>query len=244
MRQWSDKRLKALIAFKLDQQPIFRNLSVITRDLGFEYWCYTVIDPHHMDAVLILHTNLPDDWIGEYAAGDFFAQDPRRHHGLASLRPLHWQPALFACAPQLWHAMCEINVTQGMSQACHHGSGLVAILCLCRSATLKLGRNEFNDKVDKVLSLANQLTVASVERIGNDRSLQLQSEVTAPLTRRQVAILQKTAEGLTAADIAEVMSLSERTVQFHISRVIARLDVPNKTAAVVQAIKRGLFDPP
>jgi LuxR family transcriptional regulator len=57
-------------------------------------------------------------------------------------------------------------------------------------------------------------------------------------------VLEKTAAGHTAGHIAIDLFLSERTVQFHISSAITKLEVSNKTAAVAQAILLGLIEWP
>lgn len=240
MRHWNETRLTALSTFNHLSEPLFCNLPAIIRDLGFDFWCYIVLDPFQSGKVLLLNTNWPALQVEAYLKHRLYIHDPRLAHGLSSLQALHWKPSLFAQSPSLWQSMCDGGGTQGMTQACHHSSGLVAMLCLCR-AQPRLEDPEFEAKVDSVLALAYRLTVASVERIANDEALQAPCcEVTKPLTRREVDILQKTAVGHTAAHIAVDMFLSERTVQFHISRAITKLDVPNKTAAVAQAILLGL----
>lgn len=240
MRHWNSTRLTALSTFNHLNEPFFCNLPSIIRDLGFDYWCYIVLDPFQTSKVLLLNTNSPALQVDSYLKHRLYIHDPRLAHGLSSLQALHWKPSLFAQCQPLWESMGDGAGTQGMTQACHHSSGLVAMLCLCR-AQPQLEDPEFEAKVDSVLALAYRLTVATVERIANDKALQAPCSVmTKPLTSREVDILQKTAVGHTAAHIAVDMFLSERTVQFHISRAITKLDVPNKTAAVAQAILLGL----
>ena len=61
------------------------------------------------------------------------------------------------------------------------------------------------------------------------------------LTERELEVLRWTADGKSAQDIAEILLLSKNTVDFHIRNSINKLDVPNKTAAVVRAVLLGLF---
>lgn len=244
MRHWSDAKRKALTALGMRLEPLFSNLSPVVHDLGFDSWCFAVLDHNPMEPPLLVKTTRADAFVRQYAQQGLYSQDPRLHHGLTSLQPLRWEPALFRAAPQLWQMMREVDVTQGMSQACHHVSGLVALLCLGRSHPV-LEVDEFQSKADMVLSLTNQLTVATVERIANDETLGLTvAEVEKLLTRREITVLEKTAAGYTAGHIAAEMCLSERTVQFHISSAITKLHVPNKTAAVAQAILLELIEWP
>jgi DNA-binding CsgD family transcriptional regulator/pimeloyl-ACP methyl ester carboxylesterase len=61
----------------------------------------------------------------------------------------------------------------------------------------------------------------------------------ASLTARERGILQLLSEGLSNAEIAERLSLSEKTVRNHISNVFDKLGVWTRTQAVVFARDRG-----
>lgn len=55
------------------------------------------------------------------------------------------------------------------------------------------------------------------------------------LTRRQTEVLRRLAAGLSNAQIARDLAVSERTVGKHLENVYARLGVTNRTAAVARA---------
>jgi len=61
------------------------------------------------------------------------------------------------------------------------------------------------------------------------------------LTEREIEILRWSAAGKTAADIAMIIRVKERTVHFHVASAVQKMGVPNKTAAVVQAVLNGMF---
>lgn len=61
------------------------------------------------------------------------------------------------------------------------------------------------------------------------------------LTPREIEILRWSAEGKTAADIAIILSMKERTVHFHVANAVQKMGVSNKMSAVVQAALSGLF---
>jgi len=60
------------------------------------------------------------------------------------------------------------------------------------------------------------------------------------LTPREMDVLRLLAEGLHNREIAERLAINERTVKYHVSAIIAKLEAGNRTAAVMRAIEIGL----
>lgn len=60
------------------------------------------------------------------------------------------------------------------------------------------------------------------------------------LTRRERDVLVLLSQGKTNKEIAVQLSLSEGTVRFHVSNILSKLGVNNRTEAVSQALKQGL----
>ncbi|MBO2460065.1 response regulator [Actinomadura violacea] len=61
------------------------------------------------------------------------------------------------------------------------------------------------------------------------------------LTAREVEVLNAVADGLSNADIGRRLVIAEATVKTHLLRVFAKLDVSDRTRAVVVALERGLI---
>ena len=64
------------------------------------------------------------------------------------------------------------------------------------------------------------------------------------LTKRELEILQLLAPGLTNKEIAQHLSLSPRTVDTHVERVLSKLNATTRTRAVAAAIRTGLVPAP
>ncbi len=64
-----------------------------------------------------------------------------------------------------------------------------------------------------------------------------------PLTPRETEILRLLAGGFTNREISEALFLAEGTVKNHISTVLAKLGVRDRTRAVLRALHLGLLSP-
>jgi len=61
------------------------------------------------------------------------------------------------------------------------------------------------------------------------------------LTRREREVLTWVGRGKTSSEIATILGLSDRTVNFHCERAMKRLGVANRTQAVAKAMAEGLI---
>jgi DNA-binding NarL/FixJ family response regulator len=61
----------------------------------------------------------------------------------------------------------------------------------------------------------------------------------APLTSREIEILDCIARGLSNKEIANELSISGQTVKNHITSILSKLQVNDRTMAVIYAIKKG-----
>jgi DNA-binding NarL/FixJ family response regulator len=62
------------------------------------------------------------------------------------------------------------------------------------------------------------------------------------LTAREVEMLCLIAKGMLAKEIARALSVSEKTVRNHISNIYRKLDIYDRSQAVIYAMKNGLVD--
>ena len=61
----------------------------------------------------------------------------------------------------------------------------------------------------------------------------------APLTERELEILRKVSDGMTNAEIGYALGISAQTVKNHITSILRKLAVNDRTQAVVTALKKG-----
>lgn len=63
------------------------------------------------------------------------------------------------------------------------------------------------------------------------------------LSRREVDIMRLMVSGCTNSQIAEMLCISPGTVKWHVNMILRRLDVRDRTQAVVVALSRGIVEP-
>jgi DNA-binding NarL/FixJ family response regulator len=67
--------------------------------------------------------------------------------------------------------------------------------------------------------------------------------VATPLSERELEVLRLMGRGLSNAEIAATLVISEVTVKSHIGRIFTKLDLRDRAAAIVYAFDRGLVSP-
>ena len=82
-------------------------------------------------------------------------------------------------------------------------------------------------------------TIASklMQELGRSPDLRPAEE---PLTGREVEVLRLVAQGLSNADIAGALSISPPTVRSHVSSILGKLHLANRTQAALYALREGI----
>jgi DNA-binding NarL/FixJ family response regulator len=95
--------------------------------------------------------------------------------------------------------------------------------------------------------LAPSVTRRLVERFAPQRPDQILPAAHANLsglTPRELEVLRLLARGLSNAELAAELTLSEATVKTHVARILAKLHLRDRVQAVVLAYQTGLAGPP
>jgi DNA-binding NarL/FixJ family response regulator len=93
----------------------------------------------------------------------------------------------------------------------------------------------FDDAVAHGLAFAH--SIASLSPAEKEEPPQLQ----VGLSPREIEVLRLLAEGHSNAEIAARLYISSKTVRNHVTNILAKLDVPTRTAAATRALRHGLI---
>ena len=67
------------------------------------------------------------------------------------------------------------------------------------------------------------------------------AQASGDLTDREMEVLHQLARGRSNKEIAAALDIGEETVKTHVGNVLSKLQVENRSQAIVQALKRGLI---
>ncbi len=83
------------------------------------------------------------------------------------------------------------------------------------------------------------ISIHIFDRLAEIRNMD--TRVTDTLSDREIDCLNWTAAGKTSAEIADILGLSEHTVNHYLNRATKKLDTVNRTQAVAKALRVGLI---
>lgn len=227
---WREEQSEALTN-AITEETFFAAIAKAARDLGFEYCAYGLRMPLPVsNPKMLLLSNYSTEWQQRYASENYLAVDPTVAHGIQSSMPVVWSPQLFASCPDFWTDASGHGLKHGWAQSSFDAKSNVGMLTLARSQE-EITLTELREHSVQLSWLAQAVHEGGVRLA----SMKRDAEPAIMLTAREVEVLRWTADGKTSGEVAQIMDISERTVNFHITNSLVKLGVVNKTAGVVKA---------
>ncbi|USK37386.1 response regulator transcription factor [Cytobacillus firmus] len=100
------------------------------------------------------------------------------------------------------------------------------------------GGSYLDPKVTKSI-IKEYRRLTELNSVGNYVSDQSYQRPLHILTRRECEVLQLLADGNSNTDISKILFISDKTVKNHVSSILRKIKVHDRTQAVLLAIKRG-----
>jgi LuxR family transcriptional regulator, quorum-sensing system regulator SolR len=221
-----------------DERQLFARIAEFAKKLGFEYCCYGIRVPLPVSnpAVAIFDT-YPAGWMKHYQESRFIEIDPTVRQGMSSSKLIVWPDASGASnASRLWGEAYDFGLRVGIAQSSWAAHGVYGLLTMARHADPLTSA-----EIDDLTLQASWLTNLSHALMSEFLVPRLAPEASVVLTPRESEVLCWTGEGKTACEIGQILSISERTVNFHVNNVLLKLNATNKVQAVVKAVAMGLI---
>lgn len=231
----------------VDDLETLRDLFVkALNSIDFNYFAYLLAKVvgvgNHLPFFL---TNYPDGWVQHYLDQDYLSIDPVVEEGPRRQLPFRWsdvrdrlvlserQKALFQEAER-W------GVAEGMTVPIHGPDGEYATMSLVPKGKT---RQEQNQTLDRNAHVAH-LMALYFHQLAGPRLLEQQlKRRKALLSPREMEVLDWLAKGKTNWEIAQVLDVTERTVNYHVDNIKKKLDASSRTHVAVKAVMEGLISP-
>ncbi|MEK3719082.1 MULTISPECIES: response regulator transcription factor [unclassified Paenibacillus] len=89
------------------------------------------------------------------------------------------------------------------------------------------------------MTYLDEVGVAGAGIVSKEAGVKYIHSDSSPLTRREAEVLRLMAEGKSNKMIGEFLFISEKTVKNHVSSILQKMEVDDRTQAVIVAIKNG-----
>lgn len=204
---------------------------------GYENVVYASTRNKALDS--IAWDEFPRGYLDAYRAHQWFKIDPVLQHIQRTRRPFRWKDAVsrmpLTRSQKLFLNECrELGVHSGVTFPLHGPGSRVDLVSLSLRHETEVPEHRIS-----------YLYALSVQTVLRRSQLIDPPEINAPdvvhLTQQELEILRWAKDGKTNREIADLNSVSEKTVEFHLSNVMNKLGAGNRITAVVMAIQQGLI---
>ncbi|MHB8743464.1 MAG: autoinducer binding domain-containing protein [Sulfuricaulis sp.] len=219
--------------------------SVFCEQFEFDRFLYGArIPTSFVKPYFIFISGYPSDWWKQYTAKGYITIDPIVRHGMAHLTPISWNQV----GPQedeneqirrFMGEAREFGLNSGVSFPIHSAQGEFAMLNLASSKNHAQAKSSILEAMPYA-SLFSAYLHEAVRRVFEHQMLPLNR---VHLTNREKQCLLWAAEGKTTWETSHILSVSERTVVFHLQNAAEKLKVVRRQQAVARAVSLGLIAP-
>lgn len=237
MNGWRSDCLERLMPISGSSADLLRQLEMIATELEFEYCSYVMTVPIPITKPsMVWSSNYPARWVDRYLSSKYLDIDPIVRRAENDVRPLVWSSDLFEEQPEFWEDARAYGIRYGWALAVHGPHRATGLLSLARSHQ-PIGVFELDEKEMKLVWLSHVIQAM----VGAAESKTRVPESAYQLTDREREVLRWSAAGKTAEEIGTILGITGRTVTFHVTASLCKLDVTNKTQAVAKALILGLI---
>jgi LuxR family quorum-sensing system transcriptional regulator SolR len=202
--------------------------------LGFTYWAYGAKPAEPSRPADVRYENAyPAGWSDHYQRQRYLAFDPTVSIATQRSAAVTWSEAKRHGSRQLWADASDFGLNIGIAQPVWNRTGSFGLLTLAREKT-QISPRELSAIGPHLTWLASMFHA----RFSN---LTLSEREDFQLSSREIEILRWSAIGKTATEVAIIIGITTRTVNYHVANILSKMNVQNKIQATVRATTLGLL---
>jgi len=192
----------------------------------------------------IFISGYPKEWRDHYSRNNYMVVDPTVEYCARSITPLCWDgnSLLSTDNPEVRRFMSEardFGINSGVSFPVHTAQGDFAMLSFASERM----HADSGPRLQRVLPIGQLFTAYLHEAVRRVFASDVITLSQVDLTGREKECLLWATEGKTAWETSQILSISERTVTFHLQNVQQKLGVNNRQQAVARAVALGIIEP-
>lgn len=182
----------------------------------------------------VVNHNWPDEWAQIYTSEQLCKSDPVFIFNTRHPQAYTWAEALHCCpgkpGEDVMNKASEFRLKYGLSSGISSDGPKGSIFSFAGD------RDRFTGHHLRILDiLTPHLHMALIRICGN------RARTDEPLSLREREVLKWVREGKTNWEISVILSISERTVKFHVQNIERKLNAVNKAHAIAIALDSGLL---
>lgn len=194
-----------------------------------------VVNSGQLSKVLkIVNLNYSPEWLSMYASEELYKSDPIIRYNYERFKTHLWSEALEAYReePQtsFMNKASEFGLKYGVASGICEKGARGSIFSFSGSA------DRFKGHQKKILNILTPHIHQALVRI----TVENQVKNDANISSREKEVLKWMKEGKTNWEISVILTISERTVKFHVQNIERKLNAVNKAHAIAIAMDTGL----
>jgi DNA-binding CsgD family transcriptional regulator len=228
----------ASVTSATDEADLLRRLQDASRVLGFEYvlagieWRRRALPP-----IQHITSGWPQPYQQVYAQRGLIAVDPTVPHCQTHTEPLEWSEDMYvtAASREVFEESRRFGLHHGLSVPVHENGNIVSMLSLGRDRA-------FDSDNERQLVVAGGLILANCAHVAIKRVLfpGFAKQIANELTGQELECLKWLAQGKSNPVIADILNISDNTVEFHMKSLFRKLKVTTRVHAAIVAVEMNL----
>jgi DNA-binding CsgD family transcriptional regulator len=207
--------------------------------LGYDYLHYVALQPHpHSDGHCIA-SSYPEAWTDRYVEQGYGAVDPLLRHGRRYRTAFQWSDL---ARQTRFTGQESLIMDEARAAGLHDGIGIPLHGPVGETLGVSVASARPHPDAGRLLARVSVLAVqfhTAYSVFALPRSWSPETGLTA----RECEILQWAARGKSNWAIGEILHISEHGVDYHLRKILRKLDADSRVTAVVKALTQGLIAP-